>query len=56
VYLATEPSIQNASQIYWKDSHPKAPNRYALDEDAARRLWNLSEQMCGIEPGKYFEE
>jgi NAD(P)-dependent dehydrogenase (short-subunit alcohol dehydrogenase family) len=53
VYLATEPSIQNAPQLYWKDSHPKNPNPYALVEDAARRLWNLSEQMCGIEPGKY---
>ena len=53
VYLATEPSIQNSPEIYWKDSRPKAPNPYALDVDAARRLWDLSEQMCGIEPGKY---
>jgi NAD(P)-dependent dehydrogenase (short-subunit alcohol dehydrogenase family) len=53
VYVAVEPSIQNSPEIYWKDSRPKAPNRYALDEDVARRLWNLSEQMCGIEPGKY---
>ena len=53
VYLATDPSIQKATQIYWKDSHPKAPNPYALDEKAARRLWDLAEQECGIEPGKY---
>ena len=53
IYLATEPSIQNATQIYWKDSHPKAPNPYALNEEAARRLWDLAEQECGIEPGKY---
>lgn len=53
VYLATELSIQNSPEIYWKDSHPKAPDRYALNEKAARRLWNLSEQMCGIETGKY---
>jgi NAD(P)-dependent dehydrogenase (short-subunit alcohol dehydrogenase family) len=53
VYLATEPSIQNSPQIYWKDSHPKAPDRYVLNVKAARRLWNLSEQMCGIKPGKY---
>jgi retinol dehydrogenase 12 len=53
VYLATEPTIQNSPEIYWKDSHPQAPNPYALDEGAARRLWDLSEQMCGIEPGKY---
>jgi NAD(P)-dependent dehydrogenase (short-subunit alcohol dehydrogenase family) len=54
VFLATEPSIQDAPEIYWKDSHPKAPNSYALDEAAAGRLWGLSEQMCGIEPGSYF--
>jgi NAD(P)-dependent dehydrogenase (short-subunit alcohol dehydrogenase family) len=53
VYLATEPSIQNSPEIYWKDCHPKPPNPYALDEKAARHLWNLSEQMCGVEPGKY---
>jgi NAD(P)-dependent dehydrogenase (short-subunit alcohol dehydrogenase family) len=53
VYLATEPSIQNSTEVYWKDCHPKVPNPYALNEMAARRLWNLSEQMCGIEPGKY---
>jgi NAD(P)-dependent dehydrogenase (short-subunit alcohol dehydrogenase family) len=53
VFLATQPAIQNSPEIYWKDSHPKAPNPYALDKDAARRLWELSEQMCGIEPGRY---
>ena len=53
VYLATEPGIQNSPEIYWKDSHPKLPNPYALDEAATRRLWDLSEQMCGIESGKY---
>ena len=56
VYLATESSIQDSPEIYWKDSHPKAPDRYALDEAAAQRLWNLSEQMCGIEPGSYFNK
>jgi NAD(P)-dependent dehydrogenase (short-subunit alcohol dehydrogenase family) len=54
VYLATEPSIQNSPEIYWRDGHPKAPNPYALDEKAAQRLWTLSEQMCGIKPGHYF--
>jgi NAD(P)-dependent dehydrogenase (short-subunit alcohol dehydrogenase family) len=53
IFLAVEPSIQNSPEIYWKDGRPKAPNPYALNEDAARRLWDLSERMCGIEPGKY---
>jgi hypothetical protein len=55
VFLATDPSIHNSPEIYWKDSHPKAPNRYALDKDAAKRLWALSEQMCGLQPGTYCE-
>ena len=53
VYLAAEPSIQNSPEIYWKDCHPVAPNPYALDENAARRLWDISGQMCGIKPGEY---
>jgi NAD(P)-dependent dehydrogenase (short-subunit alcohol dehydrogenase family) len=49
VFLATEPSIQQSSEIYWKHSSPKPPNPYALEPEAARRLWALSEQMCGLE-------
>lgn len=48
IFLATEPSIQNASEIYWKDGAAKAPNPYALDPKAARRLWQVSEALCGI--------
>ncbi len=48
VFLATEPSIQNSAEIYWKNCHPKTPSPNALDVDAARRLWRLSAQMCGI--------
>jgi retinol dehydrogenase 12 len=49
VFLATEPSIQNASEIYWKHSRPMAPNPRALDPQEAYRLWEISAQMCGIE-------
>ncbi len=47
-YLACEPSIQGAPEIYWKHGVPKAPDPYALDESAARRLWAISESMCAI--------
>lgn len=36
--------------VYWRDCAPKQPSRQARDGDAARRLWALSEQMCGIQP------
>ena len=47
-YLVSEPSIQDAPEIYWKHGRPKTPGRNALDGAAARRLWALSEQMCGV--------
>ena len=47
VYLATEPSIQNASEVYWKNGRPKEPDALALNPQAARQLWELSAQMCG---------
>lgn len=49
VYLATEPSIQDAADIYWKHGKPKAPSPYALNFEAANLLWKLSAQMCGLE-------
>ncbi len=49
-YLLTEPSIQTARDLYWKHGQPKKPSPRALDAQAARRLWELSAQMCGLEP------
>jgi NAD(P)-dependent dehydrogenase (short-subunit alcohol dehydrogenase family) len=46
--LATEPSIQEAADMYWKHGQPKRPSRRALEASAARRLWETSENMCGI--------
>jgi NAD(P)-dependent dehydrogenase (short-subunit alcohol dehydrogenase family) len=47
-YLVSEPSIQNAPEIYWKHGAPRRPGRRAVDEASARRLWEFSEEMCGI--------
>jgi NAD(P)-dependent dehydrogenase (short-subunit alcohol dehydrogenase family) len=52
VFLASELSIQGSQEVYWKHGKPKAPNRYALDEEIGRRLWELSEKMCGIKTGE----
>lgn len=46
-YLACEPSIQAHPQVYWKDCQPKKASRAAMDDDSARRLWELSERMVG---------
>lgn len=46
--LLSEPGIQESGAIYWKDGRPKQASRAALDGDSARRLWVLSETMCGL--------
>lgn len=48
VFLLTETGIQNSPEIYWHEGKPKRASRQAMDFDSARRLWALSEQMCGI--------
>ena len=48
VYLLTEPSIHDRPEIYWKHAQPKPPSPAALDEAAARRLWDVSLQMCSL--------
>ncbi len=48
VFLATEPSIGDSTEIYWRHSHPKAPNPLALDAEEGRKLWEISAEMCGI--------
>ena len=47
-YLLMEPSIQKASQQYWKNCHPARASQAALDNRSASRLWMLSEGLCGI--------
>ena len=50
VFLAVEPSIQASTEVYWKDRKPKLPSQYAQNPQAARQLWELSAQMCGLQP------
>jgi len=49
VYLLSEPSLQGATEYYWKDGKAKRPKPQALDSVAATRLWAQSARMCGIE-------
>jgi NAD(P)-dependent dehydrogenase (short-subunit alcohol dehydrogenase family) len=46
-HVVLEPSLQTREEVYWKHGEPKAPSKRALDEEDARRLWALSEQMTG---------
>jgi hypothetical protein len=48
IYLAGDPNVLNSQEIYWKNCHPLKPSKYSQREDVALRLWEMTEQMCGI--------
>jgi NAD(P)-dependent dehydrogenase (short-subunit alcohol dehydrogenase family) len=47
VHLATAPEVANVTGEYFRNKRPKRPNRNALDDAAARRLWEVSTAMTG---------
>jgi NAD(P)-dependent dehydrogenase (short-subunit alcohol dehydrogenase family) len=51
-WLAVSPEADTKESAYWKHGLPVQPSRYARREDEARRLWQLSESLCGITFGK----
>jgi NAD(P)-dependent dehydrogenase (short-subunit alcohol dehydrogenase family) len=48
IYLASSPKVEDASGWYYVDCHPVTPSAAARDEAAARRLWEVSEQLTGL--------
>ncbi len=50
VYLASSPEVENVSGEYFVKCKPRKPRRWAQDEDAARRLWEVSEELVGLVP------
>lgn len=47
VYLATSPDVDGKTGLYFKNSREATPTRAARDDDAAKRLWALSEELLG---------
>jgi hypothetical protein len=45
VYLATAPGLGSVSGRYFAKEREKEPARFARDDDAARRLWEVSEEL-----------
>jgi len=48
VYLASSPEIEGTSGGYFFDCKPIAPTPAGQDDNAAERLWQVSEQLVGI--------
>jgi len=49
LFLAGNPTVQNSPDIYWYDCQPKIPSGQAQDGETARKLWEISCQMCALE-------
>lgn len=50
VHLAVSPEVDGASGGYYYDERPARISRRARDDEAARRLWAVSERLTGLEP------
>ena len=50
VYLATSPQVAGATGGYYVKSQQREPSPAARDDVAARRLWQLSEELTGLTP------
>ncbi len=50
IYLATSEEVAEVNGAYFSDSKVKTPKKQALDPEAARELWRISEELCGLEP------
>jgi NAD(P)-dependent dehydrogenase (short-subunit alcohol dehydrogenase family) len=45
VYLASDPAVDGITGAYWVKCAPVAPSSAAQDDDAARRLWDVSARL-----------
>lgn len=49
VFLAVSPDVTDISGEYFYDLRPRVPSDDALDDGDARRLWEMSEKLTGVE-------
>ena len=48
IYLAASPDVEGKTGGYYVKSRSIAPSAAAQDDDAARKLWGISEQLVGL--------
>lgn len=49
IYLATSEEVADVNGAYFADSKVKTPRKQALDPEAARTLWAISEELTGLD-------
>lgn len=50
IYLAASPEVEGVSGKYFYKKRVKDSSEFSQDEEAARRLWDISAQLTGINP------
>ena len=50
VYLASDPAVAGVSGEYFVKCKARQPKPWARDPEAARRLWEVSEELVGLSP------
>jgi NAD(P)-dependent dehydrogenase (short-subunit alcohol dehydrogenase family) len=48
IYLASSPEAEGKSGLYWDKSKPKDSSKASYDEEAGKRVWDMSLEMCGL--------
>jgi retinol dehydrogenase 12 len=48
IYLASAPEVEGVTGEYFVRCKVRKPSRRARDDASAARLWQLSEQLCGV--------
>ncbi|HET9476103.1 MAG TPA: SDR family oxidoreductase [Dehalococcoidia bacterium] len=51
IYVASCPELEGVTGKYFVDCREKPSSPASYDEEAQRRLWEISEQMCGVGAG-----
>jgi NAD(P)-dependent dehydrogenase (short-subunit alcohol dehydrogenase family) len=49
VYAASSPDVEGMTGEYFVNERVTKPSKRARSDDDARRLWELSEKLCGVE-------
>ncbi|MDR9419777.1 SDR family oxidoreductase [Gracilimonas sp.] len=49
VYLATSDEVEGVSGRYFKNKKETTPTRIARDDEAAKELWEISENLCDLD-------
>lgn len=49
IYLATSPDVSEVSGRYFDLKHPVTPNPLSQDDATVERLWQISEQLTGLQ-------